>query len=73
MSSFIDTLGSTADNYNMEFFNHIQFLQVIDTYKLLKYAIKHADIRLLKHIIPYFYLYFARSLLKNYVYNTLLL
>ena len=71
--SSADTSSSTANNYNIEFFNYIQFLQVIDTYKLLKYAIKHADIGLLKYIIPYLYLYFARSLLKNYIYKILIL
>ena len=30
------------------------------------------DIGLLKHIIPHFYLYFAKSSLKNYTYNILL-
>ena len=57
----------------MEFFNYIQFLQVINTYKLLKYAIKYTDIGLLKRIIFRLYLYFAGSLLKNYIYNILLL
>ena len=72
-SSFADTSGSTTNNYNIEFFNHIQFLQVIDTYKLLKYAIKYVDIGLLKHIIPRLYLYFAGSSLKNYAHNILIL
>jgi hypothetical protein len=57
----------------VEFFNYIWFLQVIDTYKLLKYAIKYADIGLLKYVIPRLYLYFAGSLLKNYAYDMLLL
>ena len=53
MSSSADTLSSAANNQvpwssNAEFFNYIWFLQVINTYKLLKYAIKYADIGLLK-------------------------
>ena len=72
-SSSTDILSSAANNYNIEFFNYIQFLQVINTYKLLKYAIKYIDIGLLKRIIPYLCLYFTRSLLKNYIYNILIL
>ena len=72
-SSFADTLSSAANNYNIEFFNYIQFLQVIDTYKFLKYAIKHVDIGLLKYIISRLCLYFAGSLSKNYAYNMLIL
>ena len=71
--SFADILSSATNNYDMEFFNYIQFLQVINTYKLLKYAIKHTDIRLLKYIIPHLCLYFAGSSLKNYIYNMLIL
>ena len=77
-SSSTDTSSSTADNQvpqsgDAEFFNHIRFLQVIDTYKLLKYAIKHADIGLLKRVIPRLCLYFAGSSSKNYAYDMLLL
>ena len=50
----------------MEFFNYIQYLQVVKTYKVLKYAIKYADIGLLKYIIAHFCLYFAGSKSKNY-------
>ena len=77
-SSSTDILSSAANNQilrsnNIEFFNYIRFLQVINTYKLLKYAIKYIDIGLLKYIMPRLDLYFARSLLKNYIYNILLL
>ena len=77
-SSSADTSSSTANNQvprsgDAEFFNHIRFLQVIDTYKLLKYAIKHADIGLLKRVIPRLCLYFAGSSSKNYAYDMLLL
>ena len=72
-SSSTDILSFTANNYNTEFFNYIRFLQVINTYKLLKYAIKYADIRLLKRIISYLYLYFTRRSLNNYIYNILIL
>ena len=77
-SSSADTSSSTTDNQvpqsgDTEFFNHIRFLQVIDTYKLLKYAIKHADIGLLKRVIPRLCLYFAGSSSKNYAYDMLLL
>ena len=77
-SSSSDILSSAANNQipqsgNTEFFNYIRFLQVINTYKLLKYSIKYTDIRLLKYIIPRLYLYFTRSSLKNYIYNILIL
>ena len=67
------TNNQVPQSGNVEFFNYIWFLQVINTYKLLKYAIKHINIGLLNHIIPRFCLYFAGSLLKNYIYNMLLL
>jgi hypothetical protein len=77
-SSSTDTSSSAANNQiprsdDTEFFNHIRFLQVIDTYKLLKYAIKHADIGLLKRVIPRLCLYFAGSSSKNYAYDMLIL
>jgi len=51
----------------MEFFNHIRYLQVVKTYKVLKYAIKYVDIGLLKRAIARLCLYFAGLRSNNYV------
>ena len=61
------TTSQPTQIVNIEFFNHIQYLQVVKTYKVLKYAIKHADIGLLKHIITCLCLYFTRSRSNNYI------
>jgi len=53
----------------MEFFNYIQYLQVVEIYKVLKYAIKHADIGLLKRAIAHLCLYFARLRSNNYIFK----
>ena len=39
---------------------------MVEIYKVLKYAIKHADISLLKYIIAHLYFYFAGLKSKNY-------
>ena len=60
------TTSQPAQIINMEFFNYIRYLQVVKTYKVLKYTIKHADIGLLKHIIARLYLYFTGLRSNNY-------
>jgi len=50
----------------VEFFNYIRYLQVVKTYKVLKYAIKHADIGLLKRVIARLCLYFTGLRSNNY-------
>ena len=61
------TISQPAWIINIEFFNYIQYLQVVETYKVLKYAIKHADIGLLKRIIACLCLYFAGLKSNNYI------
>ena len=61
------TTSQPARIINMEFFNYIRYLQVVKIYKVLKYAIKHADIGLLKRVIAYLYLYFAGLRSNNYI------
>ena len=60
------TITQPAQIVNIEFFNYIWYLQVVKIYKVLKYAIKHADIGLLKYIIAHFYLYFTRLKSNNH-------
>ena len=60
------TTSQPARIVDVEFFNHIRYLQVVETYKVLKYAIKHADIGLLKRAIARLCLYFAGSRSNNY-------
>jgi len=40
---------------------------VVEIYKVLKYAIKHADISLLKRVIARLYLYFTGLRSNNYI------
>ena len=49
-----------------EFENHIHFLQVAETYLVLKYAIKHADIGLLRRVIARCCYIFIGSGASNY-------
>jgi hypothetical protein len=46
---------------------HVRFLQLVETYKVLKYAIKLIDISLLSRILPCIYIYFIGSWNKNYL------
>ena len=49
-----------------EFINHIRYLQEVETYCTLKYAIKHADVGLLQRILPRCCMYFLGSNATNY-------
>lgn len=60
------TNSQPARIVDSEFLNHINYLQVVETYKTMKYAIKHADIGLLKRTIARTCLYFAGAGAKNY-------
>jgi len=44
-----------------EFINHVRYLQEVETYCTLKYAIKHADVGLLQRVLPRCLLYFHGS------------
>ena len=46
---------------------YIYFLQLVETYKVLKHAIKLADIGLLSRVLPHIYISFAGSQNKNYL------
>jgi len=46
---------------------YIRFLQLVEIYKVLKHAIKLADIGLLSHVLPYIYIYFVGNWNKNYL------
>jgi len=59
--------GSAQSNVDEEFLNHIRYLQIVETYKTLRYAIKHGDIGLLKRIIPRICVYFASGANSNYL------
>ena len=56
-----------------EFQNHILFLQHTQTYLLLKYSIKHADLSLLHQAIDHCCLYFHGLGQSRYVYEILYL
>lgn len=58
--------ASTTPAKDTEFLNHVKFLQLVETYKVLKHAIKHADIGLLKRALSRCCIYFAGSSSKNY-------
>lgn len=58
------TLSKPAD---AEFLTHVRFLQLVETYKVLKHAIKLADIGLLSRVLPRICIYFAGGRNKNYL------
>jgi len=66
----LDTAASASSQsvqiVDVEFLNHVHFLQLVETYKTLKYIIKFADIGILKHAIAHSCLYFAGADAKNY-------
>jgi hypothetical protein len=49
-----------------EFVNHVRFLQEMETYCTLKYAVQHGDVGHLMRIIPRLCLYFHGGPAKNY-------
>ncbi|KAI9763921.1 MAG: hypothetical protein M1839_006119 [Geoglossum umbratile] len=66
---FIDTPPHQCTD--REFRNHILFLQHAETYLLLKYAIKHADIGLISHAVDRCCIYFHGSKQHKYAYEML--
>src|SRR5437868_3981738 len=58
---------------NLELRNHVLFLQHTQTYLLLKYAIKHADLGLLRQAINCCCAYFHSSGQSRYAYEMLYL
>ena len=65
--------GSTASSQTLpkpadaEFLTHVRFLQLVETYKVLKHAIKLTDIGLLSRVLPRICIYFAGGRNKNYL------
>ena len=54
------------EKLDQEFVNHVRFLQEVETYKVLKYGIKHGDIGLIKRSIDMCCIYFKGSRQNNY-------
>ena len=48
---YAEQLFKTSDSIDHEFSAHMKFLQQMKTYKTLKYAIKHADLNLIQHVL----------------------
>jgi hypothetical protein len=51
---------------DQEFINHVRFLQEVETYKILKYGIKHGDIGLIGRAIDMCCIYFKGARQDNY-------
>jgi uncharacterized protein DUF6589 len=58
--------GKVSTARDEEFVNHVRYLQEVETYCSLKYAIKRADVGLLQRLLPRFLLYFHGSGATNY-------
>ena len=54
------------EKLDQKFVNHVHFLQEVETYKVLKYSIKHGDISLIKHSVDMCCIYFKGSRQNNY-------
>lgn len=67
---FIDTNRHTSDD---ELRNHIRFLELAEVYQLLKYAIKHGDIGLIRRVIDRCCIFFHGSGQHKYAYEMLYL
>jgi hypothetical protein len=61
-----DDLDEDSGTEDEEFTNHVRFLQQMETYCTLKYAIKHGDLGLIQRIIPRCCFYFHGSKSFNY-------
>src|SRR5438309_1892634 len=61
-----------SNNEDKEFNNYIHYLQQVKIYTTLKYAIKHADIGLIKRVIDRCCLYFHGSKQTNYAFKMFL-
>ena len=55
-----------VDTEEQESMNHVCFLQLVEVYKTLKYAIKHADIGLIRRVVNTYCVLFEGS--KQYKY-----
>ena len=74
LNRIIDSYGKDARSTDdLEFRNHVLFLQHTQTYLLLKYAIKHADLGLLRRAIDRCCVYFHGSGQSKYAYEMLYL
>ena len=71
--SAFDRRPSSKDSIDQEFINHARFLQLAETYKTLKYAVKLADIGLIKRVISVCCLLFEGSRQTNYAFEMLYL
>src|SRR5437763_13586125 len=79
--AFSKLLDGIIDSYDkdtcsvddLELRNHVLFLQHTQTYLLLKYSIKHADLGLLRRAIDRCCLYFHGSGQSRYAYEMLYL
>jgi hypothetical protein len=58
--------GEESTAKDEEFINHVRYLQEVETYCTLKYAIKHADIGLLQRVLPRCLVYFHGTGATNY-------
>jgi len=54
------------DTLDQEFVNHVRFLQEVETYKVLKYGIKHGDVGLIGRAIDMCCFYFKGARQNNY-------
>ncbi|KAL9594963.1 MAG: hypothetical protein Q9179_005169 [Wetmoreana sp. 5 TL-2023] len=74
LDSIVNSYGNEARSASdMEFRNHVLFLQHTQTYLLLRYAIKRADIGLLRRAVDRCCLYFHGSAQHKYAYEMLYL
>jgi len=74
LDSIVNSYGNEARSVNdIELRNHILFLQHTQTYLLLKYAIKRADIGLLRRAVDRCCIYFHGSAQHKYAYEMLYL
>src|SRR5207253_4967520 len=60
-----------GDHIDFEYANHAKFLQLTETYKTLKFAIKHADVGLIKRAIARCCIYFQGSRQSKYAFLSL--
>lgn len=74
LDSIVNSYGNEArSSSDMELRNHVLFLQHVQTYLLLKFAIKHADIGLLRRAVDRCCIYFHGSGQHKYAYEMLYL
>ena len=71
-SKDIQQPSTDSNHQDEEFRNHVRYLQQVETYATLKYAIKHADIGLIERVIDRCCIYFHGSKQTNYAFEMLL-